>query len=317
MGGAVLLHLITYVAVATFLLGIIFRSLKIYRMPMHVRWELYPVAHEAGARAKYGGSMLEDLDWWTKPRERSLVNELKVMIPEMTFLVALFEHNRKLWWVSFPFHFGLYLLAGTIGLLLIGAALGLAGVAVDPGGASFIGAAVYYLTQVVAVSGLILATLGAAGLLIRRLTDPDLADYTTGATIFNLVFFLATFAVAWLTFLFVDPGFGLTRSFFQSLLTFDLSEPVGSALLGTEIVLAVLLIAYIPMTHMSHFFIKYFTYHKIRWDDEPNIKGGPIEKKIGKLVQYPVSWAGSHIKADGKKNWVDIATEEIAEEEKK
>src|SRR4030042_1015245 len=79
-------------------------------MPMILRWEWDPVAHEA-SRAHYGGSYLEETDWWTKPREKSLVGELKAMIPEIVFLVALKEHNPKLWVRSFPFHFGLYLAA--------------------------------------------------------------------------------------------------------------------------------------------------------------------------------------------------------------
>ena len=41
---------------------------------MHVRWELYPVPHEA-QKAHYGGSYLEESEWWKKPREVSLLGE--------------------------------------------------------------------------------------------------------------------------------------------------------------------------------------------------------------------------------------------------
>ncbi|MFH1742491.1 MAG: respiratory nitrate reductase subunit gamma [bacterium] len=319
MSGAVLLHLITYAALAIFVVVVAVRFFRISAMPMHLRWELYPVAHEGGEKAKYGGSRLEEIDWWTKPKETSRFNELRAMIPEMTFLVALFEHNRKLWWWSFPFHFGLYILTGMLGLIVLGAVMGIFGatIAADSTQAGILGSFVYHLTQVAAVLGLTLATVGAAGLLHRRLHDPDLKDYTSPAAILNLVLFLAVFAVAWITFIFVDTGFVLTRSYIQSLITLNISASTGSFLLSLEILLAVLLIAYIPMTHMSHFFIKWFTYHKIRWDDEPSSVGGAIEKKVMEQVQYPVSWAAPHINADGKKNWVDIATEEIAKEEKK
>ncbi len=312
MSASVLLHLIVYAAIAVFALVVIVRFFRMQSMPLHLRWELYPVGHEIGDKARYGGSNLEEVDWWTKPIEKSKVNELRAMVPEILFLIALFENNRKLWWVSFPFHFGLYILAGLIGLLACGSLLELAGVTVGAN-ASFIGFAVYYLTQIAAVCGLILATVGAAGLLYRRLCDPELEDFTTPSAIFNLVFFLVVFAIAWIVFLAIDPTFNLTRSFIQSLVTFNLSAPVGGALLGLEILLASLLIAYIPMTHMSHFFLKWFTYHKIRWDDEPNLAGSKIEKKIMEQVQYPVTWAAPHINADGKKTWVDIATEETEE----
>jgi nitrate reductase gamma subunit len=72
-----------------------------------------------------------------------------------------------------------------------------------------------------------------------------------------------------------------------------------------------LLMAYVPLTHMSHFFTKYFFYHKIRWDDEPNFVGSDMEARIEKAMSSPVTWAAPHVNADGKKNWVDIATEEV------
>lgn len=312
MTGAVLLHLVTYAAVAAFGLAVAYRFIKISTMPMHLRWELYPVAHEA-SKAKHGGSILEELNWWTKEREVSFIGELKVMIPEMTLLVALFEHNRKVWYRSFPFHMGLYILAGTIGLIFLGALMELFGIYVgpDPTEGIVLGTAVYYLTQLGMVVGLGLGTLGALGLLVLRLFDEDMKGYTSAAAIFNLLFFLAAFGLAWVTLITVDTSLAMTRSYVQSLVTLNLTASAGSPILAAEIAVGVLLIAYIPMTHMSHFFVKWFTYHKIRWDDEPNMVGSDIEKKVIEQVQYPVTWAGAHLKADGKKNWVDIATEEM------
>ena len=110
MVGSILL-VFPYAAVIIFLVAVAYRAAKISRLPMHLRWELYPVAHEKG-RASYGGSYLEEPDWWTKPRESSLIGELKVMLPEIFLLAGVWEHNRKHWFRSFPFHVGLYLLAG-------------------------------------------------------------------------------------------------------------------------------------------------------------------------------------------------------------
>ncbi|HJX73594.1 MAG TPA: hypothetical protein VJ307_05505, partial [Candidatus Deferrimicrobiaceae bacterium] len=87
-------YVVIYLALVVFAFAIIARFLMWSRLPMHLRWELYPVAHEA-SRAHYGGSYLEETDWWKKPREKSLVGELKAMIPEIVFLVALKEHNPK------------------------------------------------------------------------------------------------------------------------------------------------------------------------------------------------------------------------------
>ena len=43
------------------------------------------------------------------------------MIPEMLLLKGLWEFNRKLWYRSFPFHFGLYILIGAAILSGLGA----------------------------------------------------------------------------------------------------------------------------------------------------------------------------------------------------
>ena len=115
-----LAYIISYLGIAFFLVAVAARFVMWSKMPMHLRWELYPVAHEGGGRAAYGGSYLEESDWWQKPRQVSLVGELKSMVPEILFLVALREHNRKLWTRSFPFHFGLYLVAAATILMIAG-----------------------------------------------------------------------------------------------------------------------------------------------------------------------------------------------------
>lgn len=107
----ILTYLIAYCGVAIFVLAVVARVIMWSKMPMHLRWELYPVAHE-GRRAKWGGSYLEESEWWTKPRHFSLVSEVAAMAKEILFLVALRDNNRPLWRRSFPFHFGLYLVAG-------------------------------------------------------------------------------------------------------------------------------------------------------------------------------------------------------------
>jgi hypothetical protein len=50
-----------------------------------LRWELYPVPHEAPERAEHGGSYFEESDWWTKKRKFNLGGELAAMLPEMLF----------------------------------------------------------------------------------------------------------------------------------------------------------------------------------------------------------------------------------------
>lgn len=304
---------VAYASVLVFLAAVVSRFVAISRLPLHLRWELYPVAHEKG-RADYGGSYLEESDWWTKKRESSLIGELKVMIPEILLLAGVWEHNRGQWFRSFPFHFGVYLLAGLIGLLFVGGIATLAGANIAPG-AGLIWGTVYHLTYIVGFAGMGLCLIGTLALLARRVFEMDYTEYTKKADFFNLAFFAVTLVVALAAHVGVDPGFVALRTYVARLVTFDFSSAgVGlSGLTAAEIVLGCLLMAYIPLTHMSHFFTKWFMYHDIRWSDEPNVKGGKIEAQVNEMLQYPVSWSAPHIRGDGKKTWAEVATSGVEE----
>jgi len=302
-------YVASYVGIAVFAVAVIARFVMWSKMPMHMRWELYPVAHE-GSKAHYGGSYFEESKWWTKKREVSLFGELKVMVPEILFLVALKENNRKLWTRSFPFHFGLYLVAMCTVLMMAGGLLAALAPGLMAGG---LGRVLGTAIPVVGVAGLVLGLVGAVGLLGRRATA-EMRDYTAQADVFNLVFFVAAFGCALATFVLVDRDFGLVGAFVTGLVTFNLSglpaTGLAAILPALSAILLAALVAYIPMTHMSHFVGKYFAYHAIRWNDAPNLKDGDQEETIHELLGRPVSWSAPHIKGDGSKTWADVATED-------
>ena len=305
----ILTYMIAYCGIAIFLVAVATRFLMWSRMPMHVRWELYPVAHE-GAKAAYGGSYLEDSEWWTKPRHFSLWGELSAMVPEILLLVALKEHNRKLWTRSFPFHFGLYLVAGCTLLMVVAGILG----ALWPGlMAGAVGAVVRWLIPVTGYAGLVLGLIGAFGLIQRRRQRP-LRDYSAPMDTVNLIFFVVAFGFALLTALAVDRSFATVSELVRNMVTFNVAPLTGTGpqvlMPAISAILLAMLLAYIPLTHMSHFVGKYFAYHAIRWADEPNLPGGKQEKVINDLLNQPVTWSAPHIRGDGKKSWLDVATED-------
>jgi nitrate reductase gamma subunit len=263
---------------------------------------------------EHGGSRFEEVDWWTKQTRFGLSGELKFMIPEILFLKGLHEYNRRLWYRSFPFHFGLYLLVGAMGLLLAAATLWI--LAPAPGWTKTFVDAIQSLYRLTGAAGLFLAILGAIGLLVHRLSDESLKDYTSPGDIFNLVFFivvLGTLSAAGLITRSPDPDM---LAITKGIITLDttLRIPILSA---TGLSLAALLIAYIPLTHMSHFIAKYFTYHAVRWDDTPNRQGGKLEARLAEYLTYRPTWSAPHVGADGKKTWAQVAAGGPAPEAKK
>jgi nitrate reductase gamma subunit len=297
MPGSILI-VISYVSLAVFLVVFVLRTFRIARLPVHLRWELAPVPHEKG-KSQYGGSYFEEYEWWTKPREKSLVNELSYMIQEIVLLKSVWEHNRRLWWFSFPFHFGMYLLIAAAPLLVLGAVLELAG-------SSWPGLPIAVLT--LAGAGFLLGIFGALGLLGKRLTDPRLKPFTTPASLFNLALLLTVFATGGYALVATGEFVTTSSAFVKALLTADMVVQTPAAL-AVHFVLAFLFLAYLPFSQMMHFVAKYFTYHQVRWDDAPLAPGGRMEGEVLGLLEQPVTWSGPHLNADGKKNWVDIATE--------
>lgn len=299
-----LTYVVAYLAIIVFLAAAIKRIFDYIKKPIHVRWELYPVPHE-GERAAYGGSCLEDVDWWQKYKKQSTIKEmmgdLPVMIPEILFLKAVWEHNRRLWYVTYPFHLGLYLMIAFIGFLFLGAIFQLAGYS---GGAPAI---IIALTNLLGPMSFILIICGATGLIHRRLNDSGLRNYSSFSHFFNLGLFLFTMIISFLTWLFIDPTFTMARTFMAGFISFTLT-PVSSFLFLFQVLMASLVIAYIPLTHMSHLFMKYFLYHDIRWGDAVNINSPETDAKIGVVLNYPVSWAASHIAIKGKTTWAEVAT---------
>jgi nitrate reductase gamma subunit len=299
-----LIQWVTYVSLLIAIVAMIAKALRYILAPQNFRWELYPVPHEKG-KSEYGGSYLEELDWWSKPRHSDLFNEVKEMMMEIFFLKGVFHNNKKVWLFSLPFHLGLYLCIGWLFLLLVGGIIEASGVAVAAGAGTF-GALVHYLTVISGYAGLIMAGIGALGLFFWRATDRNQKAYNSFAEYFNLLFFDVVVVVTLVFHFSSDPSFVVLRAYVQSLATFS-PAVMPNALFTLEIVLMSLLIMYIPLTRMSHFVAKYFLYHAVRWSDTPNKRGSIIEKRIMELLQKKVTWSASHIQTG--QPWSEVVKE--------
>ncbi len=308
-----ILYVVMLGAAFVFVVGSIGRAIWYARHPMHLRWELYPVPHEDPRHAEHGGSYFEEVNWWTRPTRFHLLGEVRFMVSEIFFMKGLWDFNRAMWVRSFPFHFGLYLVIGTIGLLAVATVLEYAALGMTAGG---LGTGLHWLYTVTGASGMILTICGAVALLYRRLTTEDLKTYTTPGDLFNLCWFIAAFGCLLGGFSLRGPDSLSTVALVQAILTFDASVRIPG-LLAVGLMLSALLLAYIPFTHMSHFIGKFFTYHSVRWNDQPLRPGGRIEKRLAEYLTYKPTWAARHVGADGMKTWAEVATTNPAEAKKK
>jgi nitrate reductase gamma subunit len=302
------LSLLIWVGAILFLGGLIAKMARFARMPMHVRWELYPVPHEK-EKAGHGGSFLEDVDWWTKPIPKSKINELKAMSEEILLLKGVWESNRPLWFWTTPFHLGMYLIVALVGLLLFGGIIEkVIGTALIDG--VLFWRFIHYLTALVAWVGLIASAVGTLGILQRRLFDRKLKGYTPPAAILNLFYMLAIFVVGIIARITVDPDAVLLRNAVISLLTFSTPVVPLPGIIVAELVMFAVFVAYMPFTFMSHMYMKFFTYHSVRWDDHPRRPGEPTDPRLMEYLKYPVSWSAKHIKKGKHETWADVVLDQ-------
>lgn len=295
-----LVYLFAYVGTIACIGVVAVKVMNYLKKPVHVRWELYPVAHEPG-RASYGGSYLEEVDWWKEKYKSSFIDGMKGLFIELLFLHATFEHNIKLWYRTYPFHLGLYMLLGGIFLTFIAAFAQLA--CVEPG---WFLTALGNIVQVLTFLGFLGVTAGASSLLCRRLHQEDLRKYSTREHYVNLGAFILLGLLGLVSWLANPSFFALVRDFTANVLSFNFAAP-DSCIFQLYLLWGFILAAYVPATHMGHFFMKYFLYHDIRWGDQPTKDNVATQQKINEVLGYPVSWSAPHIQGDGKKSWAEVA----------
>jgi nitrate reductase gamma subunit len=302
-----LLQIAIYFAVVLFAVTVSAKVIRIARMPVHLRWDLYPIPHE-GLRGKYGGSYYEEVNWWTKPRRFSLISDVKEVAREIIFIQSLFRHNRSLWFFSFPFHIGMYCIIGLGALLTLGAVWGVSGGAA---GATSTGTdrIANYVIVILGSMGWILGIFGAAGLFFSRLINPQLRTASLRGDYFNLLILLALFIAGLISHFAVDRSYSILQGFIGHLVRFQPADMLPASV-KAELWLAVIVILYLPFTHMTHFIGKFFTYHRVRWEDHPNIRGGKIEKAVTRALGNRLTWEASHIKPGA--TWADATAEDTS-----
>ena len=288
-------HVFIIGSLAVFVFILVYRTIRIINLPTHLRWELAPIPREKD-RGKYGGSYFEEYEWWRKPRQKSRIAVIKYMAIEILLLRAIWKHNRALWPLSLAFHTGIYLIALAVLLSIVNALISIGGIASE---------VLLDITSVIAIIGYILGGLGTIGLILKRISDADLRPFNSFSTYFNLLFLGAIFVTGFISWLQAVSLAADMSLLIKQTLTLDSAINISFPL-SLHISLSLLFLIYLPLTNMIHFIAKYFTYHEIRWDDEP--QDTKMTEEIRGLMKQPVGWSSSHIKAEEKKNWMDTST---------
>lgn len=292
------------VAFAWFSAGIygimaIYKFIKLSSMPVHLRLELYPVGHEVREKRHYGGSYMEEVDWVKKPRHSSLIGEIIEMGLEIIFFKRVKDENPyNIWFFSMIMHWGLYLLLTWVFLLIV------QGIVNIPALQTVIG--------IVGIASFSMGAFGCLGLILKRMTVEGLRAYSAPVDFFNLLFQLSIFVtgiIAWTG----DRSLANSSLYMADIISF--TAPSVPAITLVNLLLFQIFLIYMPFSKLFHYFIKYFTWHKVLWDDGFSKKGSAMDKKIAQQLNNKVTWSAPHI-AQGK-TWLEEAQLTMTEEKKK
>ncbi len=198
----------TYVAFLVCVVGIAYRFYRFYKLPINIRWEVYPVPHEPGEKKKYGGSYLEEFAWYERKLEKDHVGEWVEPLKEILWLERVKTYNRYgLWIWSFCLHWGLWLMFLFVVLMLINTKISIP----------------LRLIKTVGILGYGMGSLGVLGLLVKRTIHPTLKLYTSPIDRVNLLLLLTLFVTDFLMVV-SDEGLKYAFFYFNAILSFAPQE---------------------------------------------------------------------------------------------
>jgi nitrate reductase gamma subunit len=268
------------------------KAVKYLKLPIHLRWELYPVIHEDGFQ--YGGSKYESLNWWEEGRKKRSIRGFFYLLKEYLHLGEYFHRHRSYWVALYPWHIGFILIIAFHILCFFGAVIIVCGDTVSTDSSSIIGIIFYYATLITGVVSFASGAFGSIGLLLKRSSDDNLKLYATPLNYFSYLFTLVVFVSGFYAWAFADPTLAEYREFWVGLITLNYVRVMPAT--AIHIIVFDLFLIYLPFTRSFHYVTRFFAYFLIRWEDTPNVRGSELEKKIQGMFKQKITWSAPHIK---------------------
>ncbi len=293
-----LLTIALITAISIFFVGNIYRAVRVIRMPAHLRWDLYPIPKGPSDKQSYGGSYFEETDWWTKSMNTGRRGELSFLLREVFSLRGVFENFRALWVWSLLLHWGLYLYMASTTMA----------VAAFANNAHFAFGRTLPLLDFLSVGfgvACIFGVMGSLGLIATRILNSRLKGFSTRTTIFNLCLLVSIF-ITGLFALFV-PDRGLVSEL-RDVVAWRSASGGHSWPASLHFGLVAFFLVYFPFTHMTHMYMKYFTWHGVRWDDTPTRFDERGRTAVVNNLARWVSWQAPHIHGEKEQSWAEVAS---------
>ncbi|HOV91024.1 MAG TPA: hypothetical protein PKW07_09985 [Syntrophorhabdaceae bacterium] len=244
--------------------------------------------HEENYR--YGGSYYEDMNWRTGKRQKSLLRSLLYLMRDYLYMGSYLKSHCYYWFFLYISHISFILLIFLQAFIIAGGLLSI----------KHIDVSLHGITEYIGLICFIAGIAGNIGLLVFHLVKDELRLYTSPFMYFGYLFYVILCLCGLVMWLYDDNPFLQYENFWRGL--FTLSPVSITPLLTCFIILINLHLIYLPFTRAIHYITRLFAFFKIRWDDEPNIKGSGLEKRILKALEQKITWSAPHIHTGKKWN---------------
>ncbi|MGA7460488.1 MAG: hypothetical protein WBW69_09690, partial [Candidatus Korobacteraceae bacterium] len=98
------------------------------------------------------------------------------------------------------------------------------------------------------------------------------------------------------------------------IIAFLQSSPAGARLslpvmVSAHVWLVAVFLAYFPFTHMTHAYMKFFSWHGVRWDDSPARYDNRVAPALATNLRRKATWAAPHIASDKAIAWAEVVAD--------
>lgn len=290
---SVFLGIFTYFSYIFIIVAYTVKIVKYLSLPIHLRWELYPVIHEENYL--YGGSYYERIDWWGRPEKKRSFKGLLYLLKGYFTLDDYLKKNLFYWAGLFPWHMGFIFIITFHILCFLGALLMTFHVDISIDSPNPTGKIFFYIILIIGLFSFITGAIGSILVLINRWVDKNLRAYGTPLNYFMYIFTLVVFLSGLISWYF-DPRFNEYREFWKGLIQWQFITPEIPTIV--HIIIFNLFLIYLPFTRSLHYITRFFAFFLIRWDDKPNMPGGELEKRILEQLNNRLEWCAPHIIKD-------------------
>ncbi len=289
------LALLTYFAYFFIILLYTVKLIKYLRMPVHLRWELYPVIDE--------GEFEEEKNWIEKPRKKRYLKGFLFLLKDYFTLFDYAKNNFPYWLGIYPWHMGFILIIIFHILCFFGGLSIVKGIGVSYDSEAFIGRFLYLAILLTGVISFLAGIFGSVVVALNRILNRNLRDYASIQNFFTYFFTFVVFFTGFYSWFFTDPHFFEYREFWVGLLTGRFRDV--SFWTKIHIIAFDFFLIYLPFTRSLHYITRFFAFFLIRWDDEPNIRGSKLEKRLTEVLKRRISWSAPHVQKGS--SWSDVA----------